>query len=166
MKYTVEIATRSVIVEVDEDAIRVDGRPVAARLDGVPGSAIRRLVQGQGSREFVAVPGEERGQWRLTTDGQRIDAAVLDDRSLAVRAAARKAGGTKGAGVLKAPMPGLVVRLLVAEGEAVTAGKGLVVVEAMKMENELKAVGPGTVKKIHVAPGDRVEKGAPLVELA
>jgi biotin carboxyl carrier protein len=58
-----------------------------------------------------------------------------------------------------------VVRVLVAEGDEVPAGKGMVVVEAMKMENELKSAGAGMVKKVHVAPGDRVEKGAPLVEL-
>jgi pyruvate carboxylase subunit B len=166
MKYTVEVAGRTVTVEVDGEGIRVDGRPMNASLGGLTGSAIRRLVNERASREFVAVPGEERGHWRLTADGQRLEAAVLDDRALAVRAAARKAGTAHAAGVLKAPMPGLVVRLLVAEGEQVPAGKGLVVVEAMKMENELKAAGPGTVKKIHVAPGDRVEKGASLVELA
>ena len=165
MKYTVEVAGHTVIVEVDGESVRVDGRPVDARLEGLSGSAIRRLVDAASSREFVAVPLEERGQWRVTTDGQRLDSAVLDDRALAVRAAARKSGATKGAGVLKAPMPGLVVRVLVAEGEQVPAGKGLVVVEAMKMENELKAAGAGTVKKIHVSPGDRVEKGAALIEL-
>jgi pyruvate carboxylase subunit B len=63
-------------------------------------------------------------------------------------------------------MPGLVVRLLVAPGDRVAAGAGLVVVEAMKMENELKAPSDGLVEKIHVAPGARVEKGAALVELA
>jgi pyruvate carboxylase subunit B len=62
-------------------------------------------------------------------------------------------------------MPGLVVRVEVIVGQEVAAGSGLVVVEAMKMENELRAHSPGVVEQIHVAAGDRVEKGAPLVTL-
>ena len=56
--------------------------------------------------------------------------------------------------------------MLVEEGAEVVQGQGLVVVEAMKMENELKAPRAGTVKKVHAAPGDRVEKGTNLVDLA
>jgi pyruvate carboxylase subunit B len=63
-------------------------------------------------------------------------------------------------------MPGLVVRVEVAEGQAVEAGAGLVVVEAMKMENELRATRAGMVKTVHVAVGQAVEKGAALVTLA
>jgi pyruvate carboxylase subunit B len=63
-------------------------------------------------------------------------------------------------------MPGLVVRIHVAVGDAVVAGQGLVAMEAMKMENELKAAGAGTVRAILVEPGQAVEKGTVLVELA
>ncbi len=63
-------------------------------------------------------------------------------------------------------MPGLVVRVEVSEGKAVEVGEGLVVVEAMKMENELRATYKGVVERIHVKAGDRVEKGAPLVTLS
>jgi pyruvate carboxylase subunit B len=62
-------------------------------------------------------------------------------------------------------MPGLVVRVEVTVGQEVAAGTGLVVVEAMKMENELRAISRGVVEQIHVAAGDRVEKGAPLLTL-
>jgi pyruvate carboxylase subunit B len=61
-------------------------------------------------------------------------------------------------------MPGLVLRLEVERGQAVRRGDGLVIVEAMKMENELKAESNGVVDRIHVAPGQPVEKGALLVE--
>jgi biotin carboxyl carrier protein len=66
--------------------------------------------------------------------------------------------------VLKAPMPGLVVRVLVESGQQVKKGDGLVIVEAMKMENELKAIHTGTIKKIHVQNGQAVEKNQVLVE--
>ncbi|PYO31842.1 MAG: hypothetical protein DMD32_07625 [Gemmatimonadetes bacterium] len=63
-------------------------------------------------------------------------------------------------------MPGLVVRIEVAAGQPVLAGAGLVVVEAMKMENELRAPHSGVVATVHVAVGQAVERGAPLVTLA
>jgi biotin carboxyl carrier protein len=62
-------------------------------------------------------------------------------------------------------MPGKVVKVLVAEGDSVDAGKPLVVVEAMKMENELVAEAPGVVKKVYVQPGDAVEGGAKLISI-
>ena len=62
-------------------------------------------------------------------------------------------------------MPGRVLKVLVAEGDAVSSGDALVVVEAMKMENELGATRSGTVRKIHVTPGQTVESGARLVEI-
>jgi pyruvate carboxylase subunit B len=163
-KYTVEVAGRTVTIEVEGNEVRLEGHPVDARLGGLWGDVRRRLGNGTRGREFVIAPGGERGQWRLSTAGHRFDIQVLDERARAVRAA----GGTgiHGAGTLKAPMPGLVVRVEVAEGEPIEAGRGLVVVEAMKMENELKAAGTGVVKKVLVKAGDRVEKGAPLIEIA
>lgn len=62
-------------------------------------------------------------------------------------------------------MPGLIVRINVQAGDAVQPGQGLVVMEAMKMENELRAQAAGTVKSVQVKPGTAVEKGAILIEL-
>ena len=64
-----------------------------------------------------------------------------------------------------APMPGLVVRVNVREGDEVRSGQGLVVMEAMKMENELRATAAGVVRRVVVAAGSAVEKGALLVEM-
>jgi pyruvate carboxylase subunit B len=61
-------------------------------------------------------------------------------------------------------MPGLVVRVDVVPGQSVAAGTGLVVLEAMKMQNELRAGAPGTVATVRVQPGQAVEKGQVLVE--
>jgi pyruvate carboxylase subunit B len=62
-------------------------------------------------------------------------------------------------------MPGLIVRVNVKAGDKVHAGQGIVVMEAMKMENELRATAAGTVKSVEVVPGTAVEKGALLVAL-
>jgi biotin carboxyl carrier protein len=89
-------------------------------------------------------------------------AEVLDERRR-LRHKAAGQGGAQGRQVVRAPMPGRVVRVLVEEGQAVEARQGLVVVEAMKMENELRATHAGTVASVKVAPGAAVEAGAELV---
>ncbi|MBM3310158.1 MAG: acetyl-CoA carboxylase biotin carboxyl carrier protein subunit [Candidatus Aminicenantes bacterium] len=73
-------------------------------------------------------------------------------------------GGTEG-GVVKAPMPGKVIKVLVAEGEAVRKNQTLLIVEAMKMENEIKAGRECSVRKVHVAVGDLVDASRTLIEL-
>jgi biotin carboxyl carrier protein len=164
MKYTIDIAGRMLEVEIDGDRIVLDGRPVEARLTGAKGSAIRRLVRGRSQRSIHVAEGDEKGLWQLALSECRLPVQVLAPRDLAIRKAGARKGGAAG-GVLKAPMPGLVLRVLVEEGAVVEAGQSLVVVEAMKMENQLKARGPGTVKKVHVVAGAKVEKGAPLLEI-
>jgi biotin carboxyl carrier protein len=82
--------------------------------------------------------------------------------------AARRGGGAaarRGDGAMRAPMAGRVVRILVAPGQAVAARQGVVVVEAMKMENELRAPHPGIVRAVHVSSGASVDAGQVLVEL-
>jgi biotin carboxyl carrier protein len=98
--------------------------------------------------------------------GERVEVAVQDERSREIAAVSGKTQPGAGGGTVHAPMPGLVVRIEVAEGQQVDAGAGLVVVEAMKMENELRAPRPGMVQTVHVAVGQAVEKGASLVTLA
>ncbi|TAK60931.1 MAG: biotin/lipoyl-binding protein [Bacteroidetes bacterium] len=66
---------------------------------------------------------------------------------------------------IKSPMPGLIVAVEVAPGDEVTAGAGLLILEAMKMENEIKSPAKATVKKIEVGKGDKVEKGEVLMVL-
>jgi pyruvate carboxylase subunit B len=105
-----------------------------------------------------------RGRWALAPGGERVEVEVLDERTRHIRSLTGGGDQRRAAAVLKAPMPGLVVRVQAKPGDAVVAGAGLIVLEAMKMENELKAVAPGVVKTVRVAPGEAVEKGQVLVE--
>jgi biotin carboxyl carrier protein len=100
----------------------------------------------------------------LVSSGERWEAEVLDERTRYIRSLAGAENQRPKAEVLRAPMPGLVVRIQAKPGDNVAAGSGLVVLEAMKMENELKAAAAGVVKSIRVAPGEAVEKGQVLVE--
>jgi biotin carboxyl carrier protein len=78
---------------------------------------------------------------------------------------AKKATATGGEKTIKSPMPGRVVKVLVAKGDAVQVGQGLVVLEAMKMENEVRARAAGTVAEVHVSAGAAVEGNAKLLTL-
>jgi biotin carboxyl carrier protein len=106
-----------------------------------------------------------RGRYRLWLDGHRYEAEALDSRARAIRDMQAITGRQAGPAPLVAPMPGLIVQLRVKVGDMIAAGDGLVVMEAMKMENELRAVAAGRVRAVHVSAGAVVEKGALLVEL-
>jgi biotin carboxyl carrier protein len=96
----------------------------------------------------------------VVVDGERVEVAIHDPRSLRASGAGAAASGPK---ALKAPMPGRVVRVLVAEGDTVEAGQGCVVIEAMKMQNELKAPKAGVVRKLAAGEGETVGAGAVLL---
>lgn len=163
MKYTVTIGGQDLEVEVDGTAVRVDGRELEAHLSPVPGVPLRHLLLGEQSFAVGMQQGEP-GTWRLLIDGVSVDVTVVDERTRHIRSLTGGGAARSGPPTLKAPMPGLVLRVLVTPGQAITPGQGLVVLEAMKMENELRATAPGTVKTVLVAAGEAVDKGKLLLE--
>lgn len=163
MKYTVTIGGQDLEVEVDGTTVRVDGRAYEAHLSPVPGVPLRHLLLGQQSHT-IGMQQTEPGNWRLLVDGVTLDAAVVDERTKHIRSLTGGGAARSGPPTLKAPMPGLVLRVLVTPGQAVSPGQGLVVLEAMKMENELRATAAGTVKAVLVEAGAAVDKGKLLLE--
>lgn len=153
-------------------AIRIDGRPLPLRLEG---EGDGWLVNGQSASVLEVEPGiysvllaggsfearVERGEdgWIVHLGGRRFVLEVSDPRRLG-----RKSGALhrEGRQKLAAPMPGKVVRVLVGEGEQVEAGQGLIVVEAMKMQNEVKAPQPGRVVSLAAREGAAVAAGEVL----
>ncbi len=128
-----------------------------------PEPGVVHLVR-DGEAFEVDVQRTERGR-AVTVYGTVYEATVVDERAKALAALGGLGGAGGGDEVVSTSMPGKVVAVLVTEGQAVAAGDGIVVVEAMKMENELRAVGDGVVKTVHVADGEAVEGGAPLVTI-
>lgn len=124
-----------------------------------PEAGVLAMMMGLRSVEAGIVPLDD--GFLVDVRGRAAELEVVDPRRKAL-AMAQGAGGS----VLKTQMPGRIVRLLVAEGDTVAKGDALVVVEAMKMENELKAPADATVGRIHVAPGDLVEARAVLIDFA
>jgi biotin carboxyl carrier protein len=163
MKYLVLLDGQTVELELDQGRVRLNGESHDAVLRPVAGTPLRQLLV-DGKPLLVAVESLGSGRWAFTSGGERWELEVLDERARHIRSLEGAGGHRRSAGVLKAPMPGLVVRIPVETGQKVEAGTPLVVLEAMKMENELKAPAASTVKSIRVSPGDAVEKGQLLVE--
>ncbi|HEY0780408.1 MAG TPA: biotin/lipoyl-containing protein [Gemmatirosa sp.] len=165
MKYAVEIDGERIDVEVNGAEVRVDGETVHATLTSIPGTPVSVLAVGDAVHRVIMRRGERRGRYDLTIDGRSYAADAVDERTRAIRDLSAPSAAAAGPAPLVAPMPGLVVRVDVAAGDTVASGQALVVMEAMKMENELRASTAGTVKRVAVAAGTAVEKGTVLIEL-
>ncbi|MBK5188541.1 MAG: biotin/lipoyl-binding protein [Gemmatimonadaceae bacterium] len=165
MMYVVEVNGRRFSVDVRDGEAIVDGVTYRASVRAVSGTPVRIVGVNDAVHRMVLRERVARGRYRLWLDGHRYDAEALDSRARAIRDMQASVAKPAGPAPLRAPMPGLIVQLRVAAGDSVAAGDGLVVMEAMKMENELRAISAGTVRAVHVTVGAAVEKGALLVEL-
>jgi biotin carboxyl carrier protein len=165
MRYFVTLGGRIVEVELAPSGVRVDGTARSADLETVPGGPVRSLLLDGNSHRVVA-RSLGQGRWDLQLRGLRFTAEVVDERTRVIRAMISAGGPPPGPKPVRAPMPGLVVRVEVQVGDRVRPGQGLVIVEAMKMENELRAEASGRVTGIRVSPGEAVERDQVLIDLA
>jgi biotin carboxyl carrier protein len=147
--------------------VRIDGREVGA--DVVPaGSGWSLLIRPGGDPDAPARSHEiaidrREGSLIVHVDGIAVPVAVADPRRLWSRAAHDQGAGGSAPRPIVAPMPGRIVKVLVSKGDQVSARQGLVVVEAMKMENELRSPRDGTVADVRVSEGMSVDANAILV---
>ena len=165
MKYFVEVNGRTVEVDVlerlGELEVRIDGKPrefhyaEADRLGQV-------AAQLDGWSYGVSIEGDDHRCW-VTVAGHLYQVEIEDERERAAHAAERERG--KGGGTLESVMPGVVIQLLVAEGDTVEEGQSLLILEAMKMQNEIAAPSAGKIKTIHVAEGVAVASAQKLVTI-
>ncbi len=172
MRYYVTLDGTDAVIEVED---RPDGGCTARRIqeDGTAESPLEVDARTSGGSLVVRIGGRvvdvlldgSPPTQTAYASGRRAPVSCESERMRAT-GTLRSGGGGRGSGTVLSPMPGRVVKVLVAEGAEVEVGAPLVVVEAMKMENELRAERSGVVKSIHVAPGDAVEGGARLVTVA
>ena len=172
MTFEIELNGRSRTVSIERTGpgryrVLVDGvaHDVDAARVGNFGLSLVGLDPGAGahgvSREVLVAPATSRGELLVVLDGRVVAATVNGRRTR--RGAADSGSDAAGEQTIVAPMPGRVVRILVAAGDEVAARQPVVVVEAMKMENELRSPKAGKVKEVAVTAGTSVEAGRRLV---
>ena len=165
MKYFVNVNGHDHEVNLTERLgeliVEVDGEPMELVYEEV--DKLGQVLAIVGGASFgVSIEGDS-SKAGITIAGHFYDVEIEDERERAAHAAARAAGA--GGGTVKSVMPGIVVSLLAGEGDTVEEGQPLLVLEAMKMQNEISAPVAGVIRRIHVGEGEAVSAGAKLVEI-
>jgi biotin carboxyl carrier protein len=164
MKYITTVEGRQFVVEIiDDKHINVDGKLYEVDFESVSGQPVYSLiVEGKSHESYVQLTDDT---WQVLLRGRLYPVTVEDEREKRLRAAA--GGGVEESGEfnLKAPMPGLVVAIPVSEGEHVKKGQVLLILESMKMQNELKSPRDGKVNRIKVKTGESVEQKQALLSV-
>ena len=164
MRYISTIGDQEFDIEiVDENELIFNGENLTFDFDNITGQPIiSLLVDGQSHEAFV-YPADD--VWHVYLRGRLHTVRVEDERERMFRESTGEGLGARAEFHLKAPMPGLVIDVQVEEGEEVSVGDVLVVLESMKMQNELKAPQAGNVTRLRVAPGDSVEQNETMLSV-
>ncbi|MEX1248725.1 MAG: DUF2118 domain-containing protein [Anaerolineales bacterium] len=157
-KYITSIAGKDYIVEIiDARHVNVNGQAYEVDFQSISGQPVFSLLVDGGSYQAHVYPGDE-GGLQVLMRGSLYEANVVDEREKRLSAAGGAGAVHSGEFVLRAPMPGLVVKVPVNEGDPVKKGTVLAILESMKMQNELKSPQDGKVTRIQVKQGDSVEQ--------
>ena len=162
-KYTVTVGSRVYEITVGDGHVILNGDTRPTSFTWIPGTPIGHVVLD--GRQASYGLWRQAGEWVVLAGGVERRVTVEDERARRLRRLRGAPNPREHGGRVRAPMPGLVLRVEVKVGQAVQAGAGLVVLEAMKMENEIRTPAAGRVSAIHVEPGQPVEKGTVLVEV-
>jgi pyruvate carboxylase subunit B len=164
MNYLVKVLgrERSITVESD-DQVTLDGTPCAAHLESIDGQSLYSLLICNASHEVSVEPHGDR--YYVLVDGTRYEVQVADAVLVQAGRAVTAPDQEEGEVTVASPMPGIVVAVLVEQGQRVRVGEGMLILEAMKMENELRAPCNGVVLCVHVTPGQTVNQREILVTL-
>jgi len=154
-EYTIEI--------IDERHISVNGQALEVDFNYVSGQPVFSLLADSKSYEAYVYPGEEK--WEVLLMGRQFQVMVEDERDKRLRAAAGSSVSETGEYHLKAPMPGMVVSIPVEEGQEVEKGQVVLILESMKMQNELKSPRAGTIGRVRVKVGESVELRQTLLSI-
>jgi biotin carboxyl carrier protein len=156
MRYIATIGKHQYLIEiVDEHNIFVDGVTYRVDFESISEQPVYSLLLDGQSFESYVYPDED--YWQVLLRGVLYPALIEDEREKRLRSSARSSISEREEYHLKAPMPGLIVSLPVIEGQTVAKGEVLVILESMKMQNELKSPRPGTIARMRVKAGDSVE---------
>ena len=157
MKYITTVNDRQYSIEIDQEGrITVDGDAFDVDFHSLAEGGILSLILNNHSLEAIV---EERDQaWEVLIRGELYSVQVQDERAYRLAMARGVTAEVTGEAAIKSPMPGLIIAVTVEEGQLVSKGDQIVILESMKMENELRSPRDGVVKRLHVQPGASVEK--------
>ena len=165
MKYITTVEDKQFLVEIiDEKHVSVDGKVYEVDFESVSGQPVYSLIVDGKSHESYVAPGDH--DWQVLIRGRLYPVTVEDEREKRLRSAAGGGVAETGEFHLRAPMPGLVVAILVEEGQAIKKGQVLLILESMKMQNELKSPREGTVSRVRVKAGETVEQKQTLLSVS
>lgn len=164
MKYITTVESKEFVVEIiDEKHITVDGKTYMVDFESVDGQPVYSLIVDGRSHESYVYQGDD--NWQVLLRGRLYPVTVEDEREKRLRAAAGGGVAETGEFHLRAPMPGLVVTIPVTEGQEVKRGQVILILESMKMQNELKSPRDGIMGRIRVKPGETVEQKQTLLSV-
>lgn len=165
MKYFATLDDHTYEIEIrSESEIVVDGRNLTVNFESMANQPVYSLLLGNESYE--AYVSESQSGLQVLLRGKLYEIEVEEERQRRLRQASGVAPPAGGEFHLKAPMPGLVVAVPVTEGQSVERGDHLVILESMKMQNELRAPRAGVIQRVRVGAGERVEQHQVLITLS
>jgi len=162
MKYITRVEDQEYIIEIDrDDQIKVNGQSFDIDFQQLAEGGMLSLLLN--NRSLEAIVEERDDAWEVLLRGELYSIQVQDERAYRLAKARGMAVEDSGEVVIKSPMPGLIVAVPVEPGQMVNKGDQVVILESMKMENELRSPRNGVVLRVHVAQGASVEKDQELV---
>ncbi|MFW6184833.1 MAG: biotin/lipoyl-containing protein [Chloroflexota bacterium] len=164
MKYITTVNDKEYIIEIDqENEITVNGQKHQIDFQQLSDGGSLSLIIDHQSLE--AIVDERDDAWEVLLHGELYAVTVQDERSYRLAQARGKLSDDGDTVIIRSPMPGLILDVLVEKGDSVSKGQTVVILESMKMENELRAARDGQILRVHVEKGAGVEKNQDLVTI-
>ena len=164
MRYVTTIGEEQYAIDINQDnQITVNGETVEINFQQMPDTTMHSIIVAGKSHDVRMDEGD--GVYIVQLSGEVFEVMVEDERTRRL-AGVKSSLDVTGEAIIKAPMPGVVVEVLVTPGQAVEQGDILAILESMKMQNEFKAPRAGQVHAVRVRAGDKVDQGAIMVTIA
>jgi len=161
VKYFADVGDHTFEIEITEDGVLVDGEPIAVDLRQSGVSQLYSLLLDGASFEMIIE--ETQQSFDVTLRGEQLRVQVEDERTRRLHGGREGPALPQGDLTIRAPIPGLIVKVMVQDGDEIIEDQPLMILEAMKMENEVRAVRSGVVRKVEVNAGQSVEQDAVLI---
>ena len=165
MKYITSIGGQEFIIDInDAGHVTIDGEQVDIDFQGIPGTQLYSLIIDGESYEVAVDHNDD--LYHVMLKSTLYEARVEDERTRRLAGLIGRPGEAVGEVLIKAPMPGIIVSIPVAEGQAVAKGDIVVVLESMKMQNEFKSPKDGQISSVRVGMGDKVDQNAIMITIS